>query len=755
MNRHLWLWAAPIFLVLFFALFYSQTLPNNRPLTRLDVWEALPFIYLNLIDPIHEEGAIPSGWTYFPQRLPMMGVAGFVLLGCWSMGGLALRGLNRWFGSKSCFTMLERETISIVLGLAIWSVVVLGLGLMGLLSQILFIILLLVPIGASIFQGELGMSSIKASIEMLSKLTGWQQLIRLALIPFVMAMILGALLPESDFDVKEYHIQGPKEFFQNGVITMLPHNVYTSFPFLTEMLSLSSMVIYGDWYWGALAGKCVLGFFGVLTALVVFAIGQRLFGEIAAWLGALIYLTTPWTYRISIIAYTEGGLSCMLAATLLVAVIATLNLLYGRGGRKEVLLSGMLAGAAVSCKYPGMVQVVIPIGVWLSAVAFRVWKYGTIPDPEKPIEETSLEVTVESKTSLLWIVPLLYLAGVLVIFGPWMAKNLVETGNPVYPLLYSVFGGTDWSAELDQKWKDAHYPHSHTISSFLFFVKDLPLVNDWQSVLVYGFAILTLPWVIRLTTVRWLWIYVGLLFLVWWSLTHRLDRFWVPMQPVVCVLAGAAFALVPPRMVLVYSPFVALALIFNLGFITSGLAGDNSYLYDLTKRRESSGKLTAPEVMAVNELTKGKVLCVGEAEVFDATFQPVYNTVFDRSIFEDWTSRPEDAELPSGDKKMKTSDEIKKILDENGIEYVLVNWGEILRYRTSYRYTDYVTPKRFIELVNGGVLKPALGGYPFFRDMGTFNDTERKEIESWSPELVVTIEGKKYFVTAQIFPVAR
>ena len=34
-----------------------------------------------------------------------------------------------------------------------------------------------------------------------------------AMAPFALAMLLGAMIPESDFDVKEYHLEGPKEFF--------------------------------------------------------------------------------------------------------------------------------------------------------------------------------------------------------------------------------------------------------------------------------------------------------------------------------------------------------------------------------------------------------------------------------------------------------------------------------------------------------------------------------------------------------------
>ena len=71
-------------------------------------------------------------------------------------------------------------------------------------------------------------------------------------------MLLGAMLPAIDFDVLEYHIQGPKEYFQAGRITFLPHNVYTNMPFGVEMLHLIGMEVLDDWWWGALAGQLLV-----------------------------------------------------------------------------------------------------------------------------------------------------------------------------------------------------------------------------------------------------------------------------------------------------------------------------------------------------------------------------------------------------------------------------------------------------------------------------------------------------------------
>ena len=115
---------------------------------------------------------------------------------------------------------------------------------------------------------------------------------------------------------------------------------------------------------------------------------------------------------------------------------------------------------------------------------------------------------------------------------------------------------------------------------------------------------------------------------------------------------------------------------------------------------------TAPELMYLNdELPAGaKVLSVGDAEMFEARFPVVYNTVFDRSIFEDWfAARPGEAGAHSA---VRDPADIRKKLADEGITHIYVNWLEILRYRApgSYGYTDFVTPERFAELQELGVL---------------------------------------------------
>ena len=79
----------------------------------------------------------------------------------------------------------------------------------------------------------------------------------------------GRCCPTIDFDVLEYHLQGPKEYYQAGRIAYLPHNVYTNMPFGVEMLHLLGMEVYGDWWWGALAGQLLVAAFAPAAAVLI------------------------------------------------------------------------------------------------------------------------------------------------------------------------------------------------------------------------------------------------------------------------------------------------------------------------------------------------------------------------------------------------------------------------------------------------------------------------------------------------------
>ena len=62
--------------------------------------------------------------------------------------------------------------------------------------------------------------------------------------------------------------------------------------------------------------------------------------------------------------------------------------------------------------------------------------------------------------------------------------------------------------------------------------------SDWQSPLYVALAPLALFRAGSRRLALWLWLFAAYLFFTWWFATHRLDRFWLPMLPVLAILAG-------------------------------------------------------------------------------------------------------------------------------------------------------------------------------------------------------------------------
>ena len=821
-----------VWLVAFTVWFHSFGLPNNAPAARWMIWAKLPLDLMDLLDPPMIANAAPWSWMYLVQRVPFLLNASFIWLGAWSLGSLLLRGLRL----RESLDQTERLFFAGCLGLSGVSLTMLGFGLFGCMSRWPLLVLIVAstivevrlsrregetpaePLGRATHENKTARQEPRPPLE--SALARWMPLI---VAPFVFCMLLGAMSPQTDFDVLEYHLGGPKEWFQEGHIARLPHNVYTSFPFLTEMLLLCGMVLHGDWESGALAGQAVIAGFAPLTALGLYATGKRWFGQAAGCLAALVWMTTPWTYRISIISYAEGGLACYLFAALAVELRVVWGTeedksqesrirgqndhggsdlvpsppssgerVRGAGGEQAlptqtaeertphpnplpskargegirlrlVLLGGLLAGSAMACKYTGAVSVVLPLAVMIAIkhVGWTSRPSGSLKEPTD--QHRTAGASILRRNAFIELV--LFGVGVFVAVGPWLVKNVVETGNPVFPLAYSVFGGEGRDAAMDAQWRSGHAAKTYgSVTERLadLFVKltDVAANNDWHSALMFGLAPIALlaSWRRRVWCV---WAFIGWQFLSWFLLTHHIDRFYVPMFPAVSLLAGAgaAWLFAAPRNPLqaVSGWFVTLIIaanvLYNAG-VMMNLGGFNAGRTELNAAREmvkSPAQKWLDDELAAGRLPREmKILCVGEAALFHARFPDVYNTVFDRSLFEQWFFERSD----SVEAKLRPVDDIRATLRQHGITHVLVNWSEILRYREpgSYGYTDVAHPSRFDELQMLGVLGAPLP-LPDHAALGTPSDSRRKQIEAWGPSLLTTIDDQHAYISVQVFPV--
>jgi len=615
-----------------------------------------------------------------PQRIPILLGAGLIAAAAIGLGDLVLRGLRLQNGLSPG----ERIALGFGLGTALLGVLTLIVGRLGWLNPWL----IRTGLGLTATAGLLTARPWHA-FRRVREPTFW--LPGLVIAPFVAVMLLGSMLPAIDFDVLEYHLQGPKEYFQAGQIAFLPHNVYTNMPFGVEMLHLLGMEVMGDWWWGALAGQLLVALFAPAAAMLIAATAYRAGSTRAAWIAAIVYLSTPWIYRLAVIAYVEGPL-CFFHAALVWAAVWGVN---DRSIPRRPLwgLLGLLAGGAMSCKYPALISAVIPFGAVALVDAWRSRSPALV---------------------------LCYVAGCAVVIGPWLGKNVIDTGNPVYPLGNSVFHGRYWDQAREAKWVAAH-SHKPLNSNELWkavvdrrqwrkamavmrenandlwnAVVDVAGRSDWQSPLYVALAPLALsrPGSRRLALA--LWGFVAYLFLTWWLLTHRLDRFWLPLLPPLAVLAGLGADWVRNRgWSILLGLILTISLVTNFTYISTALSGLNEWTGDLVfLRRDIPRRLNAPLAAIDKELPdSARVLLVGQASIFHLNHRVNYNTVFNDEMIET---------LAAG----KTPEQFRLALQERQLTHIYVDWKEIQRHRQpgGYGFTDFVTPARFAHWVTEGIL---------------------------------------------------
>ena len=75
----------------------------------------------------------------------------------------------------------------------------------------------------------------------------------------------------------------------------------------------------------------------------------------------------------------------------------------------------------------------------------------------------------------------MFAAAVLLGCGLWLAKNWTLAGNPVYPLLYGVFGGRTLTPEKSEMWRHVHQPAGLTLSALAADSWRVLIGSDWLS----------------------------------------------------------------------------------------------------------------------------------------------------------------------------------------------------------------------------------------------------------------------------------
>jgi len=511
--------------------------------------------------------------------------------------------------------------------------------------------------------------------------------------------ILGRFMGDF-YDVLEYHLQVPREFFHQGRIVELPHNCYSYYPLGVEMIFLMSMCLRGGAYEGMYLAQIMHGVFGVLTVAAIFSVLKK-DDENRARFSAGLYGTTAYVLYLSWLAMVELAVMAYLA----LALLWLRQWVKDRSPRSALCLGAML-GASCAMKYLSVGLVAGPVVVAMVVVGLL---------------SRRLEAgTRESPPDLVTAARHLVLVGVAAIIPicPWLIRNAVYTGNPVFPLATETLGrGPNWTAECQQRWVDGtgpgirppvpppsgwqeRTPPERAIRFFHQF-----LAWDWFGTIMLIIAGVAICFLIaqKGPPDAWNWslvIVLAVQLLVWTFATHDMQpRFITPAIVPIALLAGGVLSrlshvevnpfrknaarpaagpwgLVPAVAVFVVA--VGQNLLVGYGMLVTDTAG-------AVFPGVPGQALAQHYASAVREGTseRVRVMFVGEARPFYFPPDTLYATAFDE--------HPLDRMVRGG----LTGPQVRAELESLGVTHLWVNWFEIWRLARTYGYPESLSAELF------------------------------------------------------------
>ena len=473
--------------------------------------------------------------------------------------------------------------------------------------------------------------------------------------------IVRAFVPPTEYDEMEYHLAVPARHIRDGRIATIHDNVYAHFPQNVEMLFLDAMVLRGGVIEGLALGRLLNVGLGVLAACAVGAFAAAVFSTTAAVPAAVIIYTWPWIGHLSQVGYVELGL--MLYAGL--ALLAGWHWHHSGRDCRYLVLLGAVCGLAAGCKYPAVLFVCIPAGLFV-----------LISGRERRFRQAAVLTVVA-----------------LAVFSPWLIRNAVATRNPVYPLLGHPLGGREWTGRKIARWGQAHRPDSFAPASMWSAVRNAALQTHppegesrtyRMSLLLVLFAPLAFvrgEWRRRAAVLL---VLVAGCLIAWLVFTHRIPRFLVPwLLPLAAVSAAGSNAIGRRT---IYAGLACL-LVLLAGVEAHGTIRLRSpaaefalFLghYDIHEavaelKREATYSHEATQ--AINELPPDSLtLFYGEARTLYCERDVIAPTVFDENLLDDLIR----AATSPGD--------LRDRLEAKGITHIYVNLPDLYRLQWSYAF---------------------------------------------------------------------
>lgn len=230
----------------------------------------------------------------------------------------------------------------------------------------------------------------------------------MAILALISVELLLCSTPPIARDALIHHLAIPKLWLQKGAFYEIKWADFSYFPMNIDLLYLIPLYFKKDF----LANFIHMGF-SMGTALLIYYYLKSRIGKTAGLLGILIFLSTPIVVRLSTQAYVDLGLVFFTTA----AIFSFIR--YRDGEFKEfkwLLLSSAAMGLALGTKYNALIA----------------WFFISLAIVFICSRDTNNQGKAILTGAIFFIISLFF-------FSPWLIKNTLLTGNPLYPLFKNIF----------------------------------------------------------------------------------------------------------------------------------------------------------------------------------------------------------------------------------------------------------------------------------------------------------------------------
>ncbi len=241
------------------------------------------------------------------------------------------------------------------------------------------------------------------------------------LLGYAVAEALLCLTPPISRDALIHHLAIPKLWIRHGGWFETPWAEFSYLPMNIDLLYLVPLAFGND-----VLPAFIHMLFGWGTGYLVYRYLRDQAGRTWGLVGLLVFATTPMVMRLSITAYVDLGMVFFTTAS----VLAYLR--WRDGSYKEVkwlVVSAVFMGLAAGTKYN----------------AFISWAFLNCAVCYLYARDSGRQLQALRLGGLFFLVT-------LAVVSPWLVKNLILKGNPVYPLMDGLFtfihGGREHAAFL-------------------------------------------------------------------------------------------------------------------------------------------------------------------------------------------------------------------------------------------------------------------------------------------------------------------